>query len=175
MVGLIGKGSFGSVSKIRRKTDGRILVWKEMNYGQMEEKEKQLLVQEVNILQKLRHPNIVRYYDRIIDRESTTLRIVMEYCPAGDLAVLIKKCRLERTRIFILKFNCLQISLTLEDIDEEVIWKVLVQILSALSECHNRKDGVILHRDIKPGNSMSELFAIQSNLWHQYFWIKEGM
>lgn len=47
VVGLIGKGSFGSVSKIRRKSDGRILVWKEMNYGQMEEKEKQLLVQEV--------------------------------------------------------------------------------------------------------------------------------
>jgi hypothetical protein len=47
VVGLIGKGSFGSVSKIRRKSDGRTLVWKEMNYGQMEEKEKQLLVQEV--------------------------------------------------------------------------------------------------------------------------------
>lgn len=45
VVGLIGKGSFGSVSKIRRKDDGRILVWKEMNYGTMEEKEKQLLVQ----------------------------------------------------------------------------------------------------------------------------------
>lgn len=53
VVGLIGKGSFGSVSKIRRKADGRILVWKEMNYGNMEEKEKQLLVQEVTFyLQK---------------------------------------------------------------------------------------------------------------------------
>jgi len=37
----IGKGSFGSVSKIRRKADGRILVWKELNYGRMGEKEKQ--------------------------------------------------------------------------------------------------------------------------------------
>lgn len=54
---------------------------------------------QVNILQKLRHPHIVRYYDRIIDRENTILRIVMEYCPAGDLAALIKKCRAERTRI----------------------------------------------------------------------------
>jgi serine/threonine protein kinase len=62
----------------------------------MSEKEKQQLVQEVNILQKLRHPNIVRYYDRIIDRESTTLYIVMEYCDYGDIATLIKHCKKER-------------------------------------------------------------------------------
>ena len=34
-------GSFGKVCKIKRKTDGKILVWKEMNYGKMGEKEKQ--------------------------------------------------------------------------------------------------------------------------------------
>jgi len=37
----IGKGSFGRVTKIRRKIDGRIMVWKELNYGRMNEKEKQ--------------------------------------------------------------------------------------------------------------------------------------
>ncbi len=67
-----------------------------MNYGKMGDKEKQQLVQEVNLLQKLRHPHIVRYYDRIIDRENTTLFIVMEYCEGGDIASYIKKCREER-------------------------------------------------------------------------------
>ena len=62
----IGKGSFGSVSKVRRKTDGRTLVWKELNYGKMSEKEKQMLVSEVNILRELSHPNIVRYYAAVI-------------------------------------------------------------------------------------------------------------
>lgn len=38
---VIGKGSFGQVSKIRRKSDGRVLVWKELDYGKMSEKEKQ--------------------------------------------------------------------------------------------------------------------------------------
>jgi NIMA (never in mitosis gene a)-related kinase len=62
----------------------------------MGEKEKKLLVQEVNLLQKLKHPYIVNYHDRIIDRDNTTLFIVMEYCANGDLASLIKKCRKER-------------------------------------------------------------------------------
>ena len=47
LVGVIGKGSFGTVSRIRRKADGRIMVWKELNYGTMREKEKQLVVSEV--------------------------------------------------------------------------------------------------------------------------------
>jgi NIMA (never in mitosis gene a)-related kinase len=34
-------GSYGSVYKIRRKQDGKILVWKELDYGRMSEREKQ--------------------------------------------------------------------------------------------------------------------------------------
>jgi hypothetical protein len=36
-----GVGSFGRVTKIKRKSDGRIMVSKELNYGRMNEKEKQ--------------------------------------------------------------------------------------------------------------------------------------
>jgi len=36
----IGKGSFGKVFKIRRKEDNKILVWKELQYSSMSEKEK---------------------------------------------------------------------------------------------------------------------------------------
>ena len=37
----IGKGSFGSVFKIKRKNDGKVLCWKELDYGRMQEREKQ--------------------------------------------------------------------------------------------------------------------------------------
>ena len=87
----IGKGAYGTVSLVRRKVDGKILVWKELNYGQMSEKEKELVVSEVNILRELRHPYIIRYYDRIINKATTKLYIVMEYCENGDLAQLIKR------------------------------------------------------------------------------------
>ena len=40
----IGKGNFGSISKIIRKSDQKVLVWKELDYGQMSEKEKQQIV-----------------------------------------------------------------------------------------------------------------------------------
>ena len=70
-------GSFGKVCKIKRKSDGKVLVWKEMNYGRMSSKEKELVVGEVNILRDLKNPFIVKYYDRIIDREETKLYIVM--------------------------------------------------------------------------------------------------
>jgi NIMA (never in mitosis gene a)-related kinase 2 len=59
----------------------------------MSEKEKQQLVSEVNILRELKHPNITRYYDRVIDKDKAKLYIVMEFCAGGDLAGLIRKRR----------------------------------------------------------------------------------
>ena len=70
---LIGKGNFGSITKIRRKSDGKILVWKEIDYGKMEEKDKHHIISEINILRELHHPNIVKYYDRIIDKKNTKI------------------------------------------------------------------------------------------------------
>jgi len=86
VIGKINKGSFGEVSLIKRKSDGKQLVWKALNYGKMREKEKQMLVSEVNILRELTHKNIVKYYDRIIDKENAVIYIVMEHCSRGDMA-----------------------------------------------------------------------------------------
>ena len=131
----IGKGNFGSIYKIRRKSDKKIFCWKEMDYGHMTQKEKQSIVNEVNILREFRHPNIVKYYDRIIDKKNTKIYIIMEYCENGDINQLIKKYKKNK-----------------EYIPEEKIWKILIQLLLALNECHNHKEGKILHRDIKPSN-----------------------
>ncbi|XP_045694552.1 serine/threonine-protein kinase Nek2 isoform X2 [Phyllostomus hastatus] len=133
----IGTGSYGRCQKIRRKSDGKILVWKELDYGSMTEAEKQMLVSEVNLLRELKHPNIVRYYDRIIDRTNTTLYIVMEYCEGGDLASVITKGTKER-----------------QYLDEEFVLRVMTQLTLALKECHRRSDGghTVLHRDLKPAN-----------------------
>ena len=33
-----------------------------------------------------------------------------------------------------------------------MIWNIVAQVLLALQTCHNRSEGKILHRDLKPGN-----------------------
>lgn len=138
-VRVIGKGSFGVVTQIVRKSDGKALVWKEVNYGAMSEKEKQLIVSEVNILRELRHPHIVRYLDRVIDKHATKIYIVMEYCEGGDLGQYIKRKKRDGSYI-----------------DENFIWHIFTHVFLALKECHRHREGnvirPILHRDIKPGN-----------------------
>jgi len=57
----------------------------------MNEKEKNQLVNEVNILREMKHPFIVKYVDRIIDKDNQKIYILMEYCQGGDLGSLIKK------------------------------------------------------------------------------------
>uniref|UniRef100_A0A8D0L9Z1 Serine/threonine-protein kinase Nek2 n=1 Tax=Sphenodon punctatus TaxID=8508 RepID=A0A8D0L9Z1_SPHPU len=133
----IGVGSYGKCQKVRRRVDDKVLVWKELDYGSMTESEKQMLVSEVNLLRELKHPNIVRYYDRIIDRSNTTLYIVMEYCEGGDLASLIARCTKERHYL-----------------EEDFVLRVLSQLTLALKECHRRNNGcqTVLHRDLKPAN-----------------------
>ena len=51
---------------------------------------------QVNILRELRHPFIVRYYDRIIDKAASKIYIVMEFCDGGDLSDIIRKCKKDK-------------------------------------------------------------------------------
>lgn len=74
------------------------------------------------------HPDL---QDRIIDRESATIFIIMEFCENGDLASVIRKYKRSGKKM-----------------EEHKIWSILFQLTCALHECHNRKDK-ILHRDIK--------------------------
>jgi len=43
------------------------------------------LLNEVNIFRELKHEHIVRYYDKVVDKENQTIYIIMEYCAGGDL------------------------------------------------------------------------------------------
>ncbi|KAK6200898.1 G2-specific serine/threonine protein kinase [Scheffersomyces amazonensis] len=152
---IIGKGSFGTVRKVRQKSDGQILVRKEIEYTSMNVHERNQLISELRILRELNHPNIVKYYrhDHIIDHK--TIHIYMEYCDGGDLAQIITNFKKNK-----------------EKVPEEFIWQVLVQTLLALYRCHYGVEAskvnlfagnddreptidsetVIIHRDIKPDN-----------------------
>ncbi|GAT18751.1 G2-specific protein kinase NimA [Aspergillus luchuensis] len=150
----IGCGSFGIIRKVRRKTDGF-----EINYIKMSQKEREQLTAEFNILSSLRHPNIVAYYHREHLKASQDLYLYMEYCGGGDLSMVIKN--LKKTNKYA---------------EEEFVWRILSQLVTALYRCHYGSDPVdvgsnilgpapkpsglkgkqaqmtILHRDLKPEN-----------------------
>ena len=48
----IGKGSFGVITKIRRKSDDKYFVSKELFYGKMSEREKKQLVAAIEAYKK---------------------------------------------------------------------------------------------------------------------------
>ena len=135
----IGKGSFGEIWKVQRKSDSKVLVWKVLNYSFMSEQEKAQIMTETSILEELNHPCIVKYYDTVTD--SSQIYIVMEYCQGGDLSQLIKKYKENR-----------------EYIPEDIIWKYFYQMVLGVHLCHAGKSR-ILHRDLKPRN----IFIDESN------------
>jgi serine/threonine protein kinase len=85
------------------------MVWKKINYGKLKTKEINQMINEVNILRELRHENIVRCYEKIVEKEQTSLYIIMEHCEGGDLAQLIDKCKKKGRTI-----------------NEDFIWKILM-------------------------------------------------
>ncbi|CAG8890385.1 unnamed protein product [Penicillium egyptiacum] len=155
----IGCGSFGIIRKVKRKSDGFILCRKEINYIKMSQKEREQLTAEFNILSSLRHPNIVAYYHREHLKASQDLYLYMEYCGGGDLGMVIKNLK---------KAN--------KYAEEEFVWRILSQLVTALFRCHYGSDPAevgsnilgpapkpsglkgkqgqvtILHRDLKPEN-----------------------
>lgn len=123
-------------------------------------KEREQLQSELSILKDLRHPNIVKYYERDHIKASQDLYLYMEFCGNGDLGKVIRDLKTKN-----------QLA------QEDFVWSIFSQIVSALYRCHygedpppsgsnvmglgaNAKPGtgtgkpMILHRDLKPENSM---------------------
>ncbi|USP81069.1 hypothetical protein yc1106_08343 [Curvularia clavata] len=155
----IGHGSFGVIRKVKRKSDGYILCRKEISYLKMSQKEREQLQAELSILKELRHPNIVAYFERDHIKASQDLHLYMEYCGNGDLGRVIRDLKNKNQMC-----------------EEEFIWSIFSQIVSALYRCHYGEDPpaagrnvmglmgnvkpvrdprkpMILHRDLKPENT----------------------
>lgn len=152
---VIGHGSYGQIRRVRRKSDGQILVRKEISYKYMNQKERTQLISEFRILKRLDHPNIVRYLHHEHCQDEQQVHLYMEYCGGGDLARVIRGLKESG-----------------QTAPEHMIWTVFTQLVLALYRCHYNAlppentnifsdDGprsvgpphtFVLHRDIKPEN-----------------------
>ncbi|KAM5355770.1 hypothetical protein ACJ41O_002416 [Fusarium nematophilum] len=127
--GTIGKGAFAVVHRVTSKYDGLPYAAKELEKrrfiknGVLDQK----VENEMKIMQRVQHPNIVRYMEHF-EWDDRLLIIIMEYVPGGDLGKLIS----ERGAL-----------------NEAVVRTMSTQLLSALGYLHTNN---ITHRDVKPDN-----------------------
>ena len=86
--------------------------------------------EEVNILTKLDHPNIVKYYETYIDEKY--IYLVMEFIGGGEL---FEKIAQQKNQVF----------------SEDMAAVYMKKLFGALHHMHSQK---VVHRDIKPENIM---------------------
>ncbi|KAM0512648.1 hypothetical protein ACHAPE_008673 [Trichoderma viride] len=128
-IGMIGKGAFAVVYKVTSKYDGMPYAAKEIEKrrfiknGVLDQK----VENEMKIMQRVKHPNIVRYMENF-DWEDRFLIIIMELVPGGDIGKHVAD----------------------EGPFPEAEARIISQqLLSALAYLHKNN---ITHRDVKPDN-----------------------
>ena len=84
---LLGRGAMGSVHLMRRAADGAQFALKKIAIPTHEDRE--VALQEVRIMQRLRHAHIVCFEDATSSPTTGELHILMEFCPKGDLGALL--------------------------------------------------------------------------------------
>lgn len=84
-LGLLGKGQFGEVFLVQHRPTGKQYAMKSVSKGR---DMTHYLKTERNVLAKLSHPFVVRLHWAF--QTSSNLYLVVDYCPAGDLAELIR-------------------------------------------------------------------------------------
>ena len=130
----IGQGAFGIVYKIH-KADKDYAI-KAINLQKVDDEKVKDIEKEANILTKINHENIVKFYKSF--KINKSYYIVMEYCKYSDLDNFIENIKNER------KEKEKEIL-----IDKTVIYSIILDICLGIKEIHKEN---IIHRDLKPEN-----------------------
>ena len=125
----LGSGSFATVYLVKHNITGAVRAMKEIKKMAVEgEEDNEIeIINEINILMKMDHPNIVKIFGFYIT--SNYYYLITEYCEGGSLFDLIINNKGPFTEI--------QASY------------IMHQIFSVVNYCHKMK---IIHRDLKPEN-----------------------
>jgi len=127
----LGEGTFGKVFLAENSVNDNVKVAiKALKKNKVTDEAIEKVKHEVDVLQTLDHPNIVRYFETFESEKS--IYLVMEYCEGGEL---FEQLSISKGKVF----------------TEKQTAKVMKQLFHAISHCHSK--GVI-HRDLKMENVM---------------------
>ncbi|XP_066594574.1 cyclin-dependent kinase 1 [Prorops nasuta] len=124
----IGEGTYGVVYKGKNKKTGDIVAMKKIRLENDDEGVPSTAIREISLLKELKHPNIVRLIDVLM--EEPRLYLIFEY-----LTMDLKKY-----------MDSLGNGKLMEP---STVKSYLFQITQAILFCHQRR---VLHRDLKPQN-----------------------
>ena len=130
----VAKGGFGEVYKGHHKQldiDVAIKVLRKKKVG--DSKIRKRFFREAKIMATINHPNVVRIYD--VGEFNGSIYLIMDFIEGNDLDNLIRHRDLQPSS---------------KDLN------LMIQIADALAAIHNQG---IIHRDIKPGNIMVDLYG----------------
>ena len=131
-------GYYGTVPKANFKNDAsKFYAVKSISKSNLSQKSLKNLICEIQILAKLDHPNIVKYYETYDDDKYFYL--VMELCEGGELFERI---------------------VSKKHLEEKDAAEILFKLTHAISHCHSRG---IVHRDIKAENILFEIKTKSKN------------
>ena len=126
----LGKGTFGTVYKVRRHEDKQLYAMKRVKLSNMPDIEVADALNEVRVLASVKHQNVCGFLEAFC--ESSELVVIIDFCERGDLSQRIDRAKRSRRLI-----------------EEVQVRSWLRGIASGLQCLHGHG---IVHRDLKPAN-----------------------
>ena len=128
LIKILSKDENKEVSLVENKDNKERVIIKEINLSNLNEKEKEMSLQEGMILSKLNHPNIIQCYGFYYEKDK--IIITIKYEEGGDL---LKRIENQKNKYF----------------KEEEIIDWFIEICEGIKYIHSKN---IIYRDLKPQN-----------------------
>jgi hypothetical protein len=126
----LGSGAYKDVYRAYDTIEGIEVAWNVVKLSGVPKAERIRIVNEVRLLERLHHPNIISFHGSWVNRETERVIFVTEILSSGTLKSFVQKVQLIRWKIF---------------------KRWAIQILNGLAYLHSQ-DPPIIHRDLKCDN-----------------------